>query len=166
MTQSGENKELKAAFDEFKELMEKRVEPIFEMPPIAPTENEAQIEPKAHFDTELKVGAPTFTIPRPTPLAQAQTAPGPDFLPPDLPTSSFSATRQMTASQPAEPETRPYPSASIRPTGGSAASSEISENRRRRLAYLSLLIIVSGLGGVGWVLSKSAAPSSPPDLVE
>jgi len=64
MTQSGENKELKAAFDEFKELMEKRVEPIFEMPPFAPTENDAQIEPKAHFDTELKVGAPTFTIPR------------------------------------------------------------------------------------------------------
>lgn len=50
MTQSGENKELKAAFDEFKELMEKRVEPIFEMPPLVPTGNEAQIDPRAHFD--------------------------------------------------------------------------------------------------------------------
>ena len=166
MTQSGENKELKAAFDEFKQLIEKRVEPIFEMPPLAPTENDAQIEPKAHFETELKVGAPTFTIPRPTSLAQAQTASRPEVSPTVLPTSSFSATRPITAPQPAESETRPRVSGSIRPTDDSATSPEVPESRRRKLAYLSLLIIISGLGGVGWVLSKSAAPPSAPDLVE
>lgn len=96
MTQSGENKELKAAFDEFKELMEKRVEPIFEMPPLVPTGNEAQIDPRAHFDSELKVGAPTFTIPRPTSLASAQTTPELDGAPSALPIGSLSATRPMT----------------------------------------------------------------------
>ncbi len=99
MTQSGENKELKAAFDEFKELMEKRVEPIFEMPPLAPTENEAKVEPKAHFDTELKVGAPTFSIPRQMSPEQAQPASRPDISLRVAPTNSFSTTRPITAPQ-------------------------------------------------------------------
>ena len=166
MTQSGENKELKAAFDEFKELMEKRVEPIFEMPPLAPTENEAKVEPKAHFDTELKVGAPTFSIPRPMSPEQAQPASRPDISLRVAPTNSFSTTRPITAPQPARPETRTGDLASIQSTSGSTASPEIPESRRRKLAYLSFLIIVSGLGGVGWVLSKSAPPSAAPDRVE
>lgn len=164
MTQPGENKELKAAFDEFKELMEKRVEPIFEMPPLAPRENDAQIEPTAHFDTVLKVGTPTFTIPRTTPLAQAQPSLEPNISPTVQPTNPF-ATRPITPQELVEHEARPLASAPIPSTGGSAASSEIPESRRRKLAYLSLLIIVSGLGGVGWVLSKSASPPSAPDLI-
>ncbi|MFM8860461.1 MAG: hypothetical protein ACKOEW_10300 [Methylocystis sp.] len=166
MTQSGENKELKAAFDEFKELMEKRVEPIFEMPPLAPTENGTKVEPKAHFDTELKVGAPTFSIPRPMSPEQAQSASGPDVSPRVGSTNSFSTTRPITAPQPAEPDTRTGGLASLQPTGGSTASPEIPESRRRKLAYLSFLIILSGLGGVGWVLSKSTPPSAAPDRAE
>jgi hypothetical protein len=166
MTQSGENKELKAAFDEFKELMEKRVEPIFEMPPLAPTENEAQIDPRAHFDAELKVGAPTFTIPRPASLASAQTTPELDGAPSALPIASLSATRPMTPPQWAKSEESSRTKTPSGSTEASSLSSEIPDSRRRKLAYLSLLIIISGLGGVGWVLSKSAAPPSAPDLVE
>ena len=160
MTQSGENKELKAAFDEFKELMEKRVEPIFEMPPLVPTGNEAQIDPRAHFDSEFKVGAPTFTIPRPTSLASAQTTPELDGAPSALPIGSLSATRPMPPPQWAKSEESSRTKTPIGSTEASSLSSGISDSRRRKLAYLSLLIIVSGLGGVGWVLSKPS-PSQP-----
>ena len=158
MTQSGENKELKAAFDEFKELLEKRVEPVFEMPPMPPTAPEPHEQSHAAFGSELRASAPTFKIPVSSELASTTaSATPPGHIAPtpriDHPTQSLLTPKpgQNKRAQPFSPQVQ-------------RQAPETSDGRRRKLIYLSGVIIFSGLAALGWTLSKSKHAEEMPEL--
>lgn len=140
MTVKGDDKELMAAFAEFKEMLRRDVEPVVDdpsrpaAPPIMPERHAA---PPAHAAPAPEVAAPKLRVGEPDRALAGSVAP-------KIPTP-------------------PRPDESWRPSRPSenvvfAAPDDDDAGRRRKLIYLSASIVVVGLAALGWTLAQGRGP--------
>lgn len=138
MNQQGDDKELKAAFAEFKELLKRESEPVGAS--LAP---EITLEPR------------TFATPS---RSQAKESPGDS-----MKTEHFAPLRpaapQARVDDGDEALEAEFPSAP-------ALAEAAEQTRRRRLIYLSLAIVFAGLTGLGVTLVKNNGATSEPAIAD
>jgi len=131
MTAKSDDKELMAAFAEFKEMLRRDVEPGLNDPSHPPP--------------------PPITVER-YPAPPAPAAPAPEVAAPkmragELDRALAGSIAPKIATPPRSDEAAIF-----------AASEDVSADRRRKLIYLSAAIVVLGLGALGWTLSQWRGP--------
>jgi hypothetical protein len=139
MNPQGDDKELKAAFAEFKELLRRESEPVG--PTFAP---EIRLEPRASADT-------------PPRHQDKQHSSGGGM------TEAWAALR---AAPPQPPETEDGDEAVYEALSKPILGADSEQMRRRRLLYLSVAIICAGLAGLGGALVKNSGAAPEPAIAD
>ncbi len=136
MNQRGDDKELKAAFAEFKELLRRETEPVG-----ASQAPEVSLEPQ--FDGGRDHGS----------------APG-------LYAQRSEAAPRVAAARPPAPAAPRARETGSRDGAEAFAATDAESARRRKLIYLSLAIVVAGLAGLGWTIAKGSRVAEEPAIAD